>query len=153
MVQVADAVALLLVPGMGDDVQALKAGVLEIADVFVINKADRDGADRLEQELRSVLEIARRHDGWEPPILRTVATENKGVAELLAALRGCRFQNRKISNWKRQLQEMLRERLMERLQATTLSDSELEAAAAEVAARRRDPYTFVDEVIDRAGVR
>jgi LAO/AO transport system kinase len=81
--QVAGVVAVVLIPGMGDSVQTLKAGILEIADVLVINKADHQGADRLEQELRSMLEIAGRHT----PIVRTVATEDAGTAGLLAALR------------------------------------------------------------------
>ena len=150
VVKLTDVVAVLLVPGMGDDVQALKAGILEIADVLVINKSDREGADRLEQELRAMLEIARRPDGWTPPIVRTVATEGAGVAELLAALRTCRFPGRAVSNWKARLLEMLRERLMERTLQIGLGNGELEAVAAEVAERKRDPYRFVEEVVERA---
>ncbi len=83
---VADVTVLVLVPGMGDDVQAIKAGIMEIADIFVINKADYPGADRVESEIASVLSLAHRPDGWQPPILRTVATEDKGIAELLDAI-------------------------------------------------------------------
>ncbi len=149
VVKLADVVAVVLVPGMGDDVQALKAGILEIADVLVINKSDREGADRLERELRAMLDLAHRPDGWTPPIVRTVATEPSGIAELLAALRSCRFPGRKVSNWRAQLLEMLRERLMERALDKALRDGELDAAAAEVAEHRRDPYGFVEEVIAR----
>ncbi len=85
IVRTADSVAVVLVPGMGDGVQALKAGVLEIADVFVINKADYDGADRLEKELRGMLNLAEEMP-WRPPIVRTVATEGTGAAELFGAL-------------------------------------------------------------------
>lgn len=83
---VADVTVLVLVPGMGDDVQAIKAGIMEIADIFVINKADHPGADRVESEIASVLGMAHRADGWQPPILRTVATEDQGIAGLLDAI-------------------------------------------------------------------
>jgi LAO/AO transport system kinase len=83
---VADVTVLVLVPGMGDDVQAIKAGIMEIADIFVINKADHPGADRVESEIAGVLSLAHRADGWQPPILRTVATEDKGITELLDAI-------------------------------------------------------------------
>jgi len=149
VVKLADAVALVLVPGMGDDVQALKAGILEIADVFVINKSDREGADRLEQELRAMLDLSHRPDGWIPPIVRTVATEGRGSSELLAALRACHFPGRRVSNWRARLLEMLRARLMERAVEKGLTDGELDVAAAEVAEHRRDPYKFVEEIVER----
>lgn len=84
--RLADLTLVVLVPGMGDDVQTLKAGIMEIADVFVINKADRPGADRLEQEIRAMLELADRPDQWTPPIVRAVATEGRGVPEILEAV-------------------------------------------------------------------
>jgi LAO/AO transport system kinase len=138
--RVAQVVAVVLVPGMGDDVQALKAGILEIADVLVINKSDRDGADRLEQELRAMLELAHRPDAWTPPIVRTVATESQGIRELWTALRSFPRQARAAAHWRHRLRELLRDRLLERL----ISPAELEQAAAEVAAGRLDPYAFLD---------
>jgi LAO/AO transport system kinase len=84
---VAGVTVLVLVPGMGDDVQAIKAGIMEIADIFVINKADHPGAERVEQEIQGALSLGHRADGWTPPILRTVATEQEGIAGLLAAIR------------------------------------------------------------------
>lgn len=83
---VADLTVLVLVPGMGDDVQAIKAGIMEIADIFVINKADRPGAEQVEREIQGVLSLGHRPDGWVPPIVRTVATEATGVEDLLQAL-------------------------------------------------------------------
>ena len=83
---VADLTVLVLVPGMGDDVQAIKAGIMEIADIFVINKADRPGAERVEQEIHGVLSLRNRADGWMPPVVRTVATDGTGVDELLDAI-------------------------------------------------------------------
>ena len=76
--KLADVTVVVLVPGMGDDVQAIKAGIMEIADVFVINKADQPGADRLEREILALQSLSTRHDGWVPPIIRTVATEGRG---------------------------------------------------------------------------
>ncbi len=149
IVKVADVVAVVLVPGMGDDVQALKAGILEIADVFVINKADREGADRLEQELQAMQALAHRPDRWVPPVVRTVATEGRGVPELLDAVIACRFEGRAAANWQAQLREMLRDRLWDEVVTKRLQPGELEAAAREVAARERDPYSFVEEVLAR----
>ena len=83
---VADITVLVLVPGMGDDVQAIKAGIMEIADIFVINKADHPGADRVEQEIQGVLTLGTRPDGWIPPIIKTIATESAGVDQLLEAM-------------------------------------------------------------------
>jgi LAO/AO transport system kinase len=83
----AQVTAVVLVPGMGDDIQAIKAGIMEIADVFVVNKADLPGADRVEREVQAMLGLAQRADGWTPPIVRTIATEGSGVADLLAAVR------------------------------------------------------------------
>jgi len=84
--RLADATVLLLVPGMGDDIQTFKAGVMEIADLYVINKADRPGAERIEQEVTAMLSLTSRPDGWRPPVLRTVATTGQGIAELYQAL-------------------------------------------------------------------
>jgi LAO/AO transport system kinase len=83
---VADVTVLVLVPGMGDDVQAIKAGIMEIADIFVINKADHPGAERVQGEIEGAMSLGHREDGWTPPILRTVATEEKGIGELVEAI-------------------------------------------------------------------
>ena len=82
IVRLADCTLVVLVPGMGDDVQSLKAGLMEIADIFVLNKSDREGADRFEQQLLAILQLVPERDGWKPPVVRTVATEGKGVSEL-----------------------------------------------------------------------
>jgi GTPase len=142
--KLADATVVVLVPGMGDDVQAIKAGIMEIADVFVINKADQPGADRLEREILALQSLSTRHDHWTPPIVRTVATEGQGIGETLAAIRSfvCRpdAQDRAVANWSLRLREMLRERLLEQF-----ANIDFRAAAVEVAARRCDPYTVVDD--------
>jgi LAO/AO transport system kinase len=86
IVKAADVSVVVLVPGMGDDIQAIKAGIMEIGDIFVINKADRDGVYSTERELEALLSLAARDDGWDPPIVKTVATENQGVADLAEAI-------------------------------------------------------------------
>jgi LAO/AO transport system kinase len=134
----------VLVPGMGDDVQAIKAGLLEIADIFVINKADYAGADKLERELH---QLAAREDGTAIPVLKTVASEGAGVAELAKAIQAAAVQTgggRKEEIWQLRLREMLRERLLERYPAEQFAE-----AAREVAARRIDPYTIVEEWLRR----
>src|SRR5262250_3176325 len=86
IVRLADCVVVVLVPGLGDDIQNMKAGLMEIGDIFVLNKSDREGADRLEQELHAMLSLVMPRDGWRPPVVRTVATENKGIDELATAV-------------------------------------------------------------------
>lgn len=136
--RLAGVTVVVLVPGMGDDVQAIKAGLMEIADIFVINKADHEGAGKLERELH---QLPARPDGTSPPVLKTVASEGTGVAELAAAIRAVAPQDgRKERLWQLRLREMLRERLLERYPAEQFA-----AAAREVAARHRDPYTIVEE--------
>jgi LAO/AO transport system kinase len=146
--RLADLTILVLVPGMGDDVQTIKAGIMEIADIFVINKADRPGADKLDREVQAMLGMAGEAGDWRPPILQVIATEGKGIGEVLDAVG--RFQesgarkNRRGELWRLRLRDMLRDRLLERLPA-----AELEAAAEDVAARRRDPYSIIDEWLKR----
>src|SRR6516162_9927134 len=86
IVRLADCVLVILVPGLGDDIQSMKAGLMEIADIFVLNKADREGADRLEEQLHAMLSLVMPRDGWHPPVIRTVATENAGIDTLAAAV-------------------------------------------------------------------
>jgi LAO/AO transport system kinase len=141
--KLADVTVVVLVPGMGDDVQAIKAGIMEIADVFVINKSDQPGPDRLEREILALQSLSTRHDGWVPPIVRTVATEGQGVSETLVAIRSflarAGAKDRAVANWSLRLREMLRERLLEQF-----ANIDFQAAAVEVAARRSDPYTITD---------
>jgi len=132
------------VPGMGDDVQAIKAGIMEIADVFVINKADQPGVEQLEREIKSMQSLAMRKDYWVPPIVRTVATEGTGIAEVLAAMRSYLERGnpneRAVASWTLRLKEMLRERALDRFGSVDFA-----VAAQEVAARRIDPYTLVEQ--------
>lgn len=155
IVRLADVTIVILVPGMGDDVQTIKAGIMEIADIFVINKSDRDGAERMEREIRSMQSLAMRSDHWTPPIVKTVATEGKGINDLAAAignyekflLKQDLLMKRKIDNWRERLTEMLRESLFERLLREHIKEEDLSRLAAEVAEHRRDPYSLVEEIV------
>lgn len=153
VVRVADITVVVLVPGMGDDVQTIKAGIMEIADIFVINKSDRDGADRVEREIRAMQSLATRSDKWTPPIVKTVAADGKGIAELAEAITGYAAYlekedlglARKIQNWRQRLVEMLRDVLLDRARSQ-LTDNDLSRYAGEVAERKRDPYSLVEEI-------
>jgi LAO/AO transport system kinase len=146
--RLADVTVVVLVPGMGDDVQAIKAGIMEIADVFVINKSDQPGAERLEREIKAFQSISTRPDGWTPPIVWTVASEAKNIPESLAAIRSYMSRgggkDRAVASWTMRLREMLRERLLDRF-----SDVDFDSAAREVAARKQDPYTFIHDWLKR----
>lgn len=151
----ADVTALLLVPGMGDDVQTFKAGVMEIADLYVINKADRPGAERVEQEVATMLSLAPRRDSWRPPVLRTVATTGEGVGALPEALeqfrvfseQEARRLGRQREQWRARLLELLRQSLLENA-VKGLHEGALEARVEEVMARRRDPHSVVEELVE-----
>jgi LAO/AO transport system kinase len=153
----ADVCVVVLVPGMGDDVQTMKAGIMEIGDVLVINKADREGVLRTEKELESLLSFAA-HAEWQPPIVKTVAIENKGIEDLAAAIERCReFQKtarasavrrQAIARWR--ILELLRERLVAQTLAGNSVSEKLDRLAAEVASKNRDPYSAVDELLKGA---
>jgi GTPase len=150
----ADVCVVVLVPGMGDDVQTMKAGIMEIGDVLVINKADREGVLRTEKELEALLTFATRDDEWEPLIVKTVAIENKGIEDLATAIDRCReFGQSSSSNLRRQaiarwrIVELLRERLVAQTLNTDSALQKLDQLALEVANKQRDPYSAVDEMM------
>jgi GTPase len=158
IVRLADVTVVILVPGMGDDVQSIKAGIMEIADIFVINKSDREGAERVEREIRALQSLAIRSDRWTPPIVKTVASDGTGVGELVAAIVEYQEYLRKedlvvqhsIENWQERLVEMLRDALLEKARGA-LDGARLRSYAAEVAEHKRDPYTLVEEIMKTIG--
>jgi LAO/AO transport system kinase len=158
IVRLADITILILVPGMGDDVQTIKAGIMEIADIFVINKSDRDGAEHVEREIRTLQSLAMRHDGWTPPIVKTVASQGVGIEELAGAVSDYEAYlekeslalNKSVENWQERLVEMLRDVMLEKA-LTQLGDGNLARLAAEVAEHKRDPYTLVEEIAAKTG--
>jgi LAO/AO transport system kinase len=157
IVKAADVSVVVLVPGMGDDIQAIKAGIMEIGDVFVINKADREGVLRTQKELEALLGLAHRPDFWNPPIVKTVATENKGIEDLSTAIESYRaFQTendasltrkKAIARWR--LLELLQEKLLAELLARNGTEERLQHLAERVASKETDLYTAVEELIDR----
>ncbi|MGC2473569.1 MAG: methylmalonyl Co-A mutase-associated GTPase MeaB [Candidatus Sulfotelmatobacter sp.] len=158
IVRLADITVVILVPGMGDDVQTIKAGIMEIADIFVINKSDREGAERVEREIRALQSLAVRRDGWTPPIVKTVASQGKGVQELAAAIveyeaylqNGDRALQKSVENWQERLVEMLRDVMLDKARAQ-FGDGNLAKLAADVAEHKRDPYTLVEEIAATSG--
>ncbi len=145
-------------PGAGDDIQAIKAGILEIADLLVVNKADRDGAEQTVRQLRAMLSLADLPaDGWTPPVLTAVATRGEGIDAIataaerhLAYLRESgRFTGREQERARRELRLILQETALERVRAR-VSPSDWEALIAQIVERRLDPYAAADYVLDRA---
>ena len=151
----ADTTLVLLAPGMGDGIQAAKAGILEVGDIYVVNKADRDGVQNVTRDLRSMLALAERAEGaWSPPILKTVASRNEGVAEVVAAIDD-------RLEWMRSngvLTERRRSRARDEIEAIAMTalrsrfahlhgDARLDVLAAKVADGGTDPYTAADELI------
>jgi len=153
--RLADATVLLLVPGMGDDVQTFKAGVMEIADLYVLNKADLPGADRLEQELNAMLSMASGGEGWRAPIVRAIATTGSGIAEVKQALQQFRChqeqsagkEKRRRRYWRSRLLELLRHNLFERVLSERLDDGSLEQLIDDLLEHRRDPYSLVEGIV------
>jgi len=160
IVRLADCVLVVLVPGMGDDIQNMKAGLMEIGDIFVLNKADREGADRLEQQLHAMLSLVMPRDGWHPPVVRTVASDSKGIdalAETIAKFRkhfesSGERERKHIEHWKRRLLGLIESRLVERVLGGAGGEARLAEMAAEVAERKKDPFTAVNEILAKSGI-
>jgi LAO/AO transport system kinase len=160
IVRLADCVVVVMVPGMGDDIQSMKAGLMEIGDIFVLNKSDREGADRLEQELLAMLSLVLPRDGWQPPVVRTVASENKGIDVLAATIAKFRghFESsgerrrKHVEHWKQRLIELVESRLLQRALGGAGGEARLTALATEVADRKKDPFAAVNEILAQSGL-
>ncbi|MEY4636758.1 MAG: hypothetical protein RJA55_2556 [Acidobacteriota bacterium] len=173
IVRTADISIVVLVPGTGDDVQALKAGIMEIADIFVVNKCDRDGADRMVSSIESNLALQAYGDGeWRPPIIKTEATTGHGVPELWATIQQFRTYSENVvpdarpevasgssrTNRARRLtarnefrlRDLLTHRFMELVEHDLLAAGEFDALVARIAAREVDPYTAASDILSRA---
>jgi len=149
----------LLVPGMGDDIQAMKAGIMEIGEIFVINKSDHAGAAQVEASLRALLALAERPDGWVPPIVRTVASTGLGVSECVRSILACRdflgqstYQHERALRLRRErLVEMARDRITERILSAPGLAVRLIELAQQVEQRDLDPFTAVEDLLRSAG--
>ncbi len=155
IVKAADVSVVVLVPGLGDDIQAIKAGIMEIGDVFVINKADREGVLRTEKELEALLSLAHRPDFWNPPIVKTVATESKGIEDLSKAIESYdEFQRnaesslerrRAIAKWR--LLELLREKLLANILTKNGISTKIDEYSLKIAQKECDPYSAIGEIL------
>jgi len=164
--KIANCTLVVLMPGMGDDIQNLKAGLMEISDIFVLNKVDREDAPRFEQQLKSILQLVPERDGWRPPVALTVATENKGISELAQDIAAFREHierapdrpARQLAYWKGWMLRLLQTRLTERVIGSSrgaggsLSAAEFDRLAEKVAARKLDPFAAVDQILAAAGL-
>lgn len=157
IVRTADVSIVTIVPGAGDEVQALKAGIMEIADIFVVNKADREGADRTIASIEALQSLQTFGEGeWRPPIVKTEATTGRGVPELLQAIE--RFKahtaakqgerRRARAEWR--VRELLGQRFLQHVEQHVLGEGEFERTLDAIAARETDPYSAVDSILDRA---
>jgi len=157
IIRTADISIVTLVPGTGDEVQALKAGIMEIADIFVVNKADREGADRLVAAVDANLALHTYQSGeWRPPVVKTVATTGAGVAELVAAIEQFRAHaadtqmTRRKTRGEYRLRELVSQRFMDHLERHVLKAGELAQMVERIAAREVDPYTAAADLLGRA---
>jgi len=155
VVKVADVSVVVLVPGMGDDVQAFKAGIMEIGDIFVLNKADHPQVERAEKELLAALSMAERSDRWSPLMVRTVATRGEGVQQLIGHIEAferyrqtaLEIVEQRKARVERELMELLKDALFEKATRQKGVWDKIHAASQEIKKRRLDPYTAVDEIV------
>jgi GTPase len=156
VVRVADTVMVVLTPGQGDDIQAIKAGILEIADLFVVNKADHPGADRLVSDLEAMLSLGEPRR-WSPPVVMTVATEGKGIEAIADAVdrhgrflrEGDRLAERRRTGLSARFLEILRDRLLSRIVSHDLGTEALSGYEERLASRKIDPYSAAREALGR----
>ena len=155
----ADTTLVLLAPGMGDGIQAAKAGILEVADVLVVNKADREGADRTVRDLRHAAQLGAGSGpgGWRVPVVRTVATDGTGIDDLVAAVEQHRawlgvdgLRARRVHRAAHEIEGLALEALRARVGGLR-GDTRLEALADDVVAGRTDPYAAADRLVDSLG--
>ena len=157
IVRTADISIVTLMPGTGDEVQALKAGIMEIADIFVVNKADREGADRLVASVEANQTLQTYATGaWRPPVMKTIATTGAGVSELVDMIDTFRARSsattdaRRRSRSEYRLRELVSQRFMDHLERHVLAPGELTATVERIAARELDPYTAAAALLERA---
>jgi LAO/AO transport system kinase len=160
IVRLADITVVVLVPGMGDDVQSLKAGIMEIADIFAVNKADRDGADRVEKEIRAVQSLSVTKgpkDSWTAPVVKTIGTSGEGIDALFAAIeqrrqwlaQNGRLEARRSMYWRARIEGMLQRELLNAARTHGVSEKELEHHAQRAAEGIENPYQLVPALVAR----
>jgi LAO/AO transport system kinase len=154
IIKTADATLVLLVPGMGDDIQIMKAGIMEIGDIFVINKADHPGAERIETELNTLLSMSKRADGWNPPVIRSIASEGTGISECIQAIGSYQAFRQKSRHRKYETVRIQKERVVEivcmetrnALLQNEATATRLQELAVLIAERKLDPFTAAEQI-------
>lgn len=157
IVKNADTTLIVLVPGLGDDIQAIKAGILEIGDVFAINKADRDGCDKLNIEIEMMLDLDSKEVAWRPPIKRTIASKNEGIPELVESLEdhfefledSGELEIRRAERTRNEITNMVQEQVGRYVMDKLTSTGEFNQLVADVHERKNDPYTVVDSIMNK----
>ncbi len=160
VVKAAHTSIVVAVPGLGDEIQAIKAGIMEIGDLFVVNKADRDGADRTISEIEMMLHLGKPTEGWQPKVLKTVAVKAEGIADLTSGIlehqafmqtaEGRRQKGKERSHWV--FWELLQEQVTGRVVEKVVGNGTLDRLIERIAARETDPYSAVEEVLRKAGL-
>jgi len=156
IVSIADTSIVVLMPGTGDEIQTIKAGVMEIGDIFVVNKSDREGADRTAQMVRMMLELKQSVNNWTPPVVKTVATEDTGTGDLVEKLHSHReyltqsgkFLERRKERVKTEIRKMVEERIGAQVKSFVEGQSSFNAMVEEVVARKKDPYACARELTE-----
>ena len=160
VVKAAHSSLVVAVPGLGDEIQAIKAGIMEIGDLFVVNKADRDGADKTVTEIEMMLHLGMPTEGWQPKVLKTAAVKGEGIAELTRAIlehqafmqteEGRRQKGKERSRWV--FWELLREQVTGRVVEKVVGNGTLDRLIERIAARETDPYSAVEEILRKVGL-
>ncbi|WP_183108707.1 methylmalonyl Co-A mutase-associated GTPase MeaB [Thermohalobacter berrensis] len=155
IVKTADTVVMVMVPGLGDDIQAIKAGVMEIGDIFVVNKSDLEGADRTALEIEMMLDF-KKHNGWRPPVIKASATEKTGIDNIIEKIKNHKnhmvktgqFHIRREENIKLEILNLVKEKLMTMIAKKSNDSNEIDSLYKDVLEKRLDPYTARDKIID-----
>jgi LAO/AO transport system kinase len=156
IVKTADTTLLISVPGLGDEIQALKAGIMEIGDIFVINKSDREGADRLFTELSLMLDLNPSTKGWRPPIVRTVATTGEGVTDLAEKImshrqflqEGIGLLEKRNERAKEEILKLIEREVAQYIHKMLKYDLTFDEVIAQVVARKTDPYSYAQKITE-----
>ncbi len=156
IVRIADTVVMVMVPGLGDDIQAIKAGIMEIGDIFAVNKSDRDGAERTAAEIEAVLEFGRNEE-YKPPVLNIIAKDNTGIEELLELIeshweyqtKGGTYRQKKINRVKTEIMDIFRDTVMKTIYYIGEDTNIIDELVQEVAVRQLDPYSAADRLVEK----
>jgi len=157
IVKTADTTVVVSVPGLGDDIQAIKAGIMEIGDLFVVNKADRDGAERVVNEIRYMLDLNPDKEGWHPPILKTIAAQNQGIIELVDNINehldylqeSGEIVNRRKERISSEINDLILKRFSQKVTEQLAREDYLEHQLDKILKKEENPFNVVDQVVEQ----